>query len=157
MPTNSNADKVRLGSTKHSDNVRDRLTSIGVPTTKMDGKSVWYEKMSREPSFQDFLILCRTMPKITKQAAVGKLSAKKRKEKAQKPDLEEKKKTKYKPAKTPRHKIKHRYLYRWTPPLSPFNSRPQEAVATHPLAIDRVSVSTVAKDTALMNVINLRH
>ena len=38
LPINSNTDKVLLGSTKQHDNVHNRSTSTGVPTTEMDGK-----------------------------------------------------------------------------------------------------------------------
>ena len=64
-------------------------------------KSVWYDKMNREPSFQDFLDFMQDRALVYK-TSIGQeiIRNKQEKKKAQKPDLEEKKKTKNKPAKT---------------------------------------------------------
>ena len=64
-------------------------------------KSVWYDKMNREPSFQDFLDFMQDRALVYK-TSIGQeiIRNKQEKKKAQKPDLEEKKKTKDKPAKT---------------------------------------------------------
>ena len=99
-------------------------------------KSVWYDKMNREPTLKDFLDFMQDRALVYK-TSIGQeiIRNKQEKKKAQKLDLEEKKKTKDKPAKTLATSSNQASL---PPPMDSTSGFAQQsttqAVATLPLA-----------------------